>query len=180
MKKIVCSFVFVLSLALTSFAQDQVIFHNGTIMKAKIENLNASDGATIAFIVEGETLVTEMSKIAIKDVIFASGRKQTITEKIEITRNGSKYPEAVVITKNPKEVLGLTRIGEVTGKTAFINYRTGANADRKAEDRIKVSTQEVGGVVALITEDKDYNVGNIHNKGLGSSQVRMVGVAYKY
>jgi len=169
-----------LCISLCALSQDQVIFHNGTIMKAKIENLNASDGATISFIVEGETLVTEMSKIAIKDVIFASGRKQTITQKIEITRNGSKYPEAVVITKNPKDVIGLTRIGEVVSKTAFINYRTGANADRKAEDRLKDGTQELGGVIALVTEDKDYNIGDTRKKGLGSSQVRMVGIAYKY
>jgi hypothetical protein len=180
MKKIILFFVVIFSISISSSAQDQIVFHNGTIMKSKIMDLNSSDGATISFIIAGETLVTEMSKIAIKDLIFASGRKQTITDKIEITRNGSKYPDAVVVTKNPKEILGLTRIGEVTAKTAFINYRTGANADRKAEDRIKVAAQEIGGVVVHVTEDKDYNVGNIHKKGLGSSQVRMIGVAYKY
>ena len=180
MKKIILSVLFLFSITATLFAQDQIIFHNGTIMKSKIVDLNSSDGSTISFIIEGETLVTEMSKIAIKDVIFASGRKQTITEKIEITKGGTKYSEAIVVTKNPKEVLGLTRIGEVTGKTAFINYRSGANADKKAQERIKEAAQEIGGVVVYVTEDKDYNVGKVLDKKLGSSQVRMIGIAYKY
>jgi|Laugresbdmm110sd_1035091.scaffolds.fasta_scaffold04783_3 hypothetical protein len=166
--------------ALNSFSQDEIILHNGSILKAKVTNLNASDGVTIAFIVEGETLTTELSKFAIKDIVFTSGRKQTITEKIIINQSGTKSPDKIIITRNPKEILGLTRIGEVQSKTAFINYRTGANADRKAEDRIKDAAHDMDGVVVLITEDKDYNVGNINKKKLGSAQVRMTGVAYKY
>lgn len=76
--------------ALNSFSQDEIILHNGSILKAKVTNLNASDGVTIAFIVEGETLTTELSKFAIKDIVFASGRKQTITEKIIINHKWNK------------------------------------------------------------------------------------------
>jgi hypothetical protein len=179
MKSKVLFIVFSL-VALISFSQDEIVLHNGSTMKAKVTNLNASDGVTVAFIVEGETLTTELSKFAIKDILFASGRKQTITEKININQGGTKSPDKIVITRNPKEILGLTRIGEVQSKTAFINYRTGANADRKAEDRIKDAAHDMDGVVVLITEDKDYNVGNINKKKLGSAQVRMTGIAYKY
>ena len=171
---------FIAMITMRAFSQDQIILHNGTILKAKVTNLNASNGVTIAFIVEGESLTTELSKFAIKDIIFSSGRKQSITEKIIINQGGTKYPDKIVITRDPNQVLGLTRIGEVQSKTAFINYRTGANADRKAEDRIKDAAHDMDGVVVLITEDKDYNVGNINKKKLGSSQVRMTGVAYKY
>ena len=52
--------------------------------------------------------------------------------------------------------------------------------DKKSEERLKEDCFNLGGVVVLVTEDKDYDVGNRLNKGLGSSQARMVGVAYKY
>lgn len=172
--------LFFFLIAFKSFSQDELILHNGSILKAKVTNLNSSDGATIAFVVEGETLTTELSKLAIKDIVFTSGRKQTITTKIEVTQNGTKSPDKIIITRNSKDILGLTRIGEVQSKTAFINYRTGANADRKAEDRIKDAAHTMDAVVVLITEDKDYSVGNVNKKKLGSAQVRMTGIGYKY
>jgi len=164
-----------LFLAISSYAQDMLTMHNGSTIEGKVLSI---DGSAITFVYKGEDLSQKISKIAINSVKFASGRKQVITEKINI--EGKDGFKNVILTKNPEDVEGLTRIGEVKGKTAFISYRTGANADKKSEERLKEDCFNLGGVVVLVTEDKDYDVGNRLNKGLGSSQARMVGVAYKY
>jgi len=174
MKKIILLLALVFGLNFAK-AQDAVLLHNGTTLEGKVSNV---DGAAITFTYKGEDVSTKISKIAINTITYASGRKQVITEKI--TLEGKDAFKNVILTRNPEEVEGLTRIGEVKGKTAFFSYRSGANADKKSEERLKEDCFNIGGVVVLVTEDKDYAVGKTYQKGLGSSQTRMVGVAYKY
>lgn len=174
MKKIILVVALVFGLNLAK-AQDSVLLHNGTTLDGKVNN---TDGSAITFTYKGEDVSTRVSKIAINTITFASGRKQVITEKILL--DGKDAFKNVILTKNPEDVEGLTRIGEVKGKTSFISYRSGAGADKKSEERLKEDCFKLGGVVVLVTEDKDYAVGKTYQKGLGSSQTRMVGVAYKY
>ena len=174
MKKIIL-LACVLFISIAVKAQDQVTLHNGSTIEGKVVN---TDGAVITFVYKGEEIAQRISKIAINSIKFSSGRKQVITEKINL--EGKDGFQKVILTKNPDDVEGLTRIGEVKGKTAFISYRSGANADKKSEERLKEDCYKLGGVVILVTEDKDYAVGKTYQKGLGSSQTRMVGVAYKY
>jgi len=156
-------------------AQDIIKLHNGSLVECKV---SSTDGSVVTFVYKGEELSQRISKIAINSIKFASGRNQVITEKIDLS--GEDAFQKVILTKNLDDVEGLTRIGEVKGKTAFISYRSGANADKKSEERLKADCLKLGGVVVLVTEDKDYEVGKTYQKGLGSSQTRMVGVAYKY
>lgn len=156
-------------------AQDILKLHNGSDIECKVSNM---DGSVVTFVYKGEDLSQKMSKIAINSIKFASGRNQIITEKIDLS--GEDAFQSVILTKNLDDVEGLTRIGEVKGKTAFISYRSGANADKKSEERLKADCLKLGGVVVLVTEDKDYEIGRTYQKGLGSSQTRMVGIAYKY
>ena len=156
-------------------AQDILKLHNGSDIECKVSNM---DGSVVTFVYKGEDLSQKMSKIAINSIKFASGRNQIITEKIDLS--GEDAFHSVILTKNLDDVEGLTRIGEVKGKTAFISYRSGANADKKSEERLKADCLKLGGVVVLVTEDKDYEIGRTYQKGLGSSQTRMVGIAYKY
>jgi hypothetical protein len=162
-------------LALSVNAQDVLKLHNGSTIDCKVKS---TDGSIITFVYTGEELIQKISKIAINSIKFASGRTQVITEKIDLS--GEDAFQNGILTKNLDDVEGLTRIGEVKGKTAFISYRSGANADKKSEERLKQDCLKIGGVVVLVTEDKDYAVGKTYEKGLGSSQTRMVGVAYKY
>ncbi|CAN1526341.1 hypothetical protein MCEGE10_01246 [Flavobacteriaceae bacterium] len=161
--------------ALNGNAQDILKLHSGSTIECKVSN---TDGSLVTFVYKGEDLTQKISKIAINSIKFASGRNQIITEKIDLS--GEDAFQRVILTKNLDDVEGLTRIGEVKGKTAFISYRSGANADKKSEERLKEDCYKLGGVVVLVTEDKDYAVGKTYQKGLGSSQTRMVGVAYKY
>lgn len=156
-------------------AQDIIKLHNGSLIECKV---TSTDGSVVTFIYKGEDLSQRITKIAINSIKFASGRSQVITEKIDLS--GEDAFQSVILTKNLDDVEGLTRIGEVKGKTAFISYRSGANADKKSEDRLKADCLKLGGVVVLVTEDKDYEIGKTYQKGLGSSQTRMVGIAYKY
>jgi hypothetical protein len=162
-------------LVLNLSAQDILKLHNGSDIECKVSNM---DGSVVTFVYKGEDLSQKISKIAINSIKFASGRNQIITEKIDLS--GEDAFQSVILTKNLDDVEGLTRIGEVKGKTAFISYRSGANADKKSEERLKADCLKLGGVVVLVTEDKDYEIGRTYQKGLGSSQTRMVGIAYKY
>jgi hypothetical protein len=161
--------------ALNVNAQDIIKLHNGQQVECKV---SSTDGSVVTFVYKGEEISQKFSKIAINSIKFASGRTQVITEKIDLS--GEDAFQKVILTKNMDDVEGLTRIGEVKGKTAFISYRSGANADKKSEERLKADCLKLGGVVVLVTEDKDYEIGKTYQKGLGSSQTRMVGVAYKY
>ena len=174
MKKIILLVTLVCGLNFAT-AQDVVSLHNGTTLDGKV---SGTEGQSITFTYKGEDVSTKISKIAINSITYASGRKQVVTEKINL--EGKDAFQKVILTKNAEDVEGLTRIGEVKGKTAFISYRTGANADKKSEERLKEDCYKLGGVVVYVTEDKDYAVGKTYQKGLGSSQTRMVGVAYKY
>ncbi len=173
MKNFVLSFLFFIALSVN--AQDLLKLHNGTVIDCKV---TSTDGSVITFVYKGEELTQKISKIAINSIKFSSGRSQIITEKIDLS--GEDAFLKVILTKNLDDVEGLTRIGEVKGKTAFISYRSGASADKKSEDRLKEDCLKAGGVVVLVTEDKDYAVGKTYQKGLGSSQTRMVGIAFKY
>ena len=165
----------IMLVALNLSAQDILKLHNGEQVECKVIS---TDGSVVTFVYKGEEISQKFSKIAINSIKFASGRTQVITEKIDLS--GEDAFQKVILTKNIDDVEGLTRIGEVKGKTAFISYRSGANADKKSEERLKEDCYKLGGVVVLVTEDKDYAVGKTYQKGLGSSQTRMVGVAYKY
>jgi len=174
MKKIIL-LAFAFCVCISVNAQDLLILHNGSSIEGKVLS---TDGSVLTFVYKGEELAQKISKIAVNSIKFSSGRKQQITEKINL--DGKDAFQKVILTKNLDDVEGLTRIGEVKGKTAFISYRSGANADKKSEERLKEDCYNLGGVVVLVTEDKDYAVGKTYQKGLGSSQTRMVGVAYKY
>ena len=78
------------------------------------------------------------------------------------------------------EVAGLTKVNEVKGKTAMINYRTAAGSSAKAEKDLKQKAAEEGCPFVLMTSDKDADLSGNNGRGLGGTQSMKSGVAYKY
>ena len=92
--------------------------------------------------------------------------------------NGEDDWEKVIILEDKSCTAGLTKGGEIRGKTAFINLQTGNSGDKKAEKKIKMAAAAMGCPFVYLTSDKSA-VGSNSND-IGGSQNIKTGVAYKY
>lgn len=161
--------------SLAAVAQNDVITkHDGT----KIEGTVLSrDEFTITFKYAGEDAENVISQYAIAHIKYGkSGREEDISPKIEIA--GPKDYEKVIVLEDKSMTAGLKRVGEVRGKTSFINMRTSNGSDKKALEKMKKEAAEMGcQFVLFVSENK--SVGASSNK-LGGTQVAKNGVGYKY
>jgi len=170
--------VFVMALMLSSmaiFAQADVIKkHNGETIKGSVLRV---EEFTVVFTYEGETAENSLSKLAVEKITFGkSGRVQNVTEKVNV--RGEDDWEKVQVVEEKTYIAGLTKVGEIRGKTAFINVQTGNTGDKKALKKLKMAAAEMKCPFILITSEKT-TVGSNSN-GLGGSQSIKTGIAYKY
>ncbi len=174
MKKFILSLV-LFSVSLATYAQNDIITkHNGE----KIEgNVVRVDEFTITFKYANEDAENVISKYAVASVKHGkSGREENITQKIEI--NSPKEADKVIILEDNSYTAGLTRAGEIRGKTSFINMRSFSGGDKKAMEKLKKEAAEMGCQFVLITSEKSA-VGSSSNQ-LGGTQSVKTGIAYKY
>ena len=170
MKKIITVLVLTLS-ALFSFAQtaDKMKKHSGETLDVKVIKVNEE---TISYKYPGEDAEQTIGKCAVASITYgSSGRKEEITEKIEISDKGDW--EKVQIITTISQVVGLKKGEEVKGKTAgLISYNTAGSADKKATKRLKEAAAELGAPFILLTSDK--------SDGFGVKQSMKKGVTYNY
>ena len=170
MKKIITVLVLTLS-ALFSFAQtaDKMKKHSGETLDVKVIKVNEE---TISYKYPGEDAEQTIGKFAVASITYgSSGRKEEITEKIEISDKGDW--EKVQIITTISQVVGLKKGEEVKGKTAgLISYNTAGSADKKATKRLKEAAAELGAPFILLTSDK--------SDGFGVKQSMKKGVTYNY
>ena len=160
------------------FAQsDKIYLHNGKILDVVIEK---SEQYTINFKYVNEDAEQIIGKLAIEKIVYGkSGRVEEITKKVVV--NGESDWEKVQILYDKAQTTGLTEGVEVKGKTAFINYNSGAGADRKAEERLKKAAAATGCPFILIISDKEsISAGAYGSQGLGSKQSIKKGITFKY
>ena len=170
MKKIITVLVLTLS-TLFSFAQtvDKMKKHSGETLDVKVIKVNEE---TISYKYPGEDAEQTIGKFAVASITYgSSGRKEEITEKIEISDKGDW--EKVQIITTISQVVGLKKGEEVKGKTAgLISYNTAGSADKKATKRLKEAAAELGAPFILLTSDK--------SDGFGVKQSMKKGVTYNY
>ena len=170
MKKIITVLVLTLS-ALFSFAQtaDKMKKHSGETLDVKVIKVNEE---TISYKYPGEDAEQTIGKFAVASITYgSSGRKEEITEKIEISDKGDWEKVQIITTIN--QVVGLKKGEEVKGKTAgLISYNTAGSADKKATKRLKEAAAELGAPFILLTSDK--------SDGFGVKQSMKKGVTYNY
>jgi hypothetical protein len=160
------------------FAQSDVIYlHNGQTINGKVSTIGET---MVSFSYENEDALQTVGKYAVEKIVYGkSGRVQHVTDKIVI--NGREDWEKVIILENREEIAGLTRKGEVKGKTAFINYRTGEGSDKTALKKLKMSAAENGCAFVNITTDKDIDrKGATGGADFGQLQSIKKGVGYSY
>ena len=159
---------------LVNAQNDKIFKHSGETVEGQVIRL---EEYTVVFVYEGETAENTIGKYAIEKIVYgSSGRVEEVTEKIDVT--GKDGWENVVILEDKSYIAGLSKGGEVRGKTGLINFQTGNSGDRKAEKKLKMDAAEMGCPFILLTADKT-TVGANSNM-LGGSQSIKKGVAYKY
>lgn len=163
-----------LMVAFVNAQNDKIFKHSGEEVEGKVIRL---EEYTVVFVYEGETAENTLGKYAIEKIVYgSSGRVEEVTEKIDIS--GKDGWENVVILEDKSYIAGLSKGGEVRGKTGLINFQTGNSGDKKAEKKLKMDAAELGCPFILLTADKT-TVGANSNM-LGGTQAIKKGVAYKY
>jgi len=170
MKSVIIAF-FLSLFGFTSMAQvaDKMKKHSGETLEVKVIKVGET---AVSYKYPGEDAEQTIGKYAIAEITYgASGRKETISEKIVVSEEGDW--EKVVIISDASEVVGLKKGEEVKGKTAgLISYNTAGSADKKATRRLMQAAAEMGAPFILMTSDK--------SDGFGVKQSMKKGITYSY
>ncbi|TDE15283.1 hypothetical protein [Dyadobacter psychrotolerans] len=146
MKNLLFAVAFLLTTS--AMSQDLITTHGGNNMQVKVLAVNEN---SISYTFPGETVTNTIGKAAVNKVKYASGREETISDKVDVS--GEEGWQHVIITNNPNEVIGLKRKGEVKGKAGgYWGMRTVKGADKKATERIKKDAIEMGAHVVFIQQ----------------------------
>ncbi len=166
-----------LCIASFSFAQaDKLYLHSGKTVDANV--VRVADYAIIYKYVNEDAEQT-ISKYCVEKIVYGkSGRTEDVTKKIVV--NSKDDWQNVVILEDKAAATGLTKVGDIRGKTSLINYRTAAGNDKKAEEKLKKEAAEQGSPFVLLTSDKDAGLQSGFSRGLGGTQSTKKGIAYKY
>lgn len=176
MKKIILLLAFTIS-ATSIFAQVDVITkHNGETVNGKVVRV---DEYTIIYKYDGEDSENAIGKYAVEKIVYGkSGRVEQVTEKIEVSKEEDW--EKVVMLEDKSYIAGLKKVGEIKGKTAFINMHTGNTGDSKADKKLKMEAAKLGCPFVFMTADKDINESGASGVSFGAVQAIRKGIAYKY
>jgi hypothetical protein len=170
MRKIL--FLMLILVSMTGMAQDVVKFHNGTEANGKV--LEVSD-QFIKFTYKGEDALNIISRNAISEVDFSSGRVQQMSPKIEV--NGPKDWEKVRVVYDKNEVLGLKSLGQIekhsSGTWSF--SITAGHFSEKTLKKIRKAAAERKGCIVLVLSEKSKS-GGFFSDGHAS----MTGEIYTY
>ena len=149
-------------------AQDKMKKHSGETLDVKVIRVNEF---TINFKYPGEDAEQTIGKLAVADITYSSGRKESMSDKIVI--NSKEDWEKVQIITDKSQIIGLKKGAEVRGKTSgLLSYNTAGSADKKATKRIKQDAAEQNAPFVLLVGDK--------NDGFGIKQAIKDGVVYSY
>jgi len=175
MKNVFLALFLLISVAALS-QTDKIYMHNGKTIEGSVMRVAKF---TIVFKYANEDAEQTVGKYAVEKIIYGkSSREEKITDKIAVFSKDDW--EKVVILIDKSEVAGLTKVDEVKGKTAMINYRTAAGSSAKAEKDLKQKAADMGCAFILMTSDKDADLSGRSGRGLGGTQSMKAGVAYKY
>lgn len=162
---------FVLSFSLS--AQDKLVKHAGEDLDVKVIRLTES---TVIFRHKGEDAEQVIGKAAVKEIVYSSGRKEVVSDKVEIA--SKEDWEKVQIFTNSEMVVGLKKGEEIRGKTSgLMGVHTAASADKKAMKKLQEAAAEQGAPFVLITTNNDARTAQ---GGFGSTQGLKKGFMYSY
>lgn len=156
---------------------DKLVKLSNEALLVNVVSVNERD---VSFTYPGEKVVNVLSKNQIKEIDFASGRVEKITEKVVIA--SEEDWQKVIVTTAESDVAGLVRKGEVrakaTGATALSNQ---ANIDARATEKLKREAARMGAHIILIQAQNTQrgSMGNMFQTAQAPTSLKQ-GVAYGY
>ena len=149
-------------------AQDKIYLHNGKTINGAVLKVGEY---TVIYSYEGEKSQEVISKYAVSKILHGgSNREEVITEKVII--NNEDDWEKVVILDDRTQIVGLTKVDEVSGT----KYAYGKKADRKAMERMKREAASLGCPFILMTLNHNTN----YSAMTTSTKAQRKGIGYKY
>jgi hypothetical protein len=162
---------FLLVISLPTIAQDTIRQHSGEQLVGKVI---ANKPYSIEFTYPGETSYNSIPKSLINAIVYASGRKEVISELVKV--NGEDGWKNVVITTNSEEVVGLVRVGEVRAKANnLVNLNSVTGVDAKANEKLQKEAAMSGAHVILMLQNSSKGV-----TYRSTAQSFKSGIAYRY
>ncbi|WP_340114388.1 hypothetical protein [Maribellus mangrovi] len=171
MKQIFALLVLTLSIS-TTYGQDKIVKLSGDTIKCKVKEITDNN---IKYIYEGEELLYNISKNAVKEIIFSSSRVQKFSKRVII--NGEEDWEKVIITFDKKDIDGLVECCEIVGKSSKGGVAS-VSGGKSAMKKMQKKAAENGAHIILIT-DGWHHEKNKPISGYGRG-VKLTGTAYKY
>jgi hypothetical protein len=166
---IIVSFTVFISIAQTNLT-DKIFKQSGEVLEIKI--LKITD-VSIIYKYPDKDLQESISKLAVEQIIYASGVKEKISDKLVI--NGKEDWEKVQIIEDKSQLEGLKKGSEIEGKTSAFNYRSADASGKKALERLKEKAAELHAPFIFLSVDHDtQNSGGFGAKGLKK------GILYTY
>lgn len=146
-------------------AQDKIIKRNGDTLKVKIVH---STPDMVEFTYPNEESLNSEYKNNLSKIIYSSGREENCAgEKKLAVVNGEKDWEKVEITSNPDDIKGLTKLGEVVGKSGWGGAYAQGLGDKNARKALKKNAAKLGASIVLLQDKPDH------------WGVKLIGIAYK-
>jgi hypothetical protein len=146
-------------------AQDKIIKRNGDTLNVKITKSTPDE---VEFTYPNEETVNSEYKNSLLKIIYASGREEKCSdEKNLAVITGEKDWEKVQITSNPDDVKGLTKVGEVVGKSGWGGTYAQGAGDKGARKDLQKNAAKLKASIVLLQEKAD------------TWGTKLVGVAYK-
>ena len=146
-------------------AQDKIIKRNGDTLKVKIVH---STPDMVEFTYPNEESINSEYKNNLSKIIYSSGREENCAgERKLAVVNGEKDWEKVEITSNPDDVKGLTKLGEVVGKSGWGGAYAQGLGDKNARKALKKNAAKLGASIVLLQDKPDH------------WGVKLIGIAYK-
>ncbi len=173
------AFLLALAVSISTWAfsqSDKLYLHNGKTVEGTVVR---NSEFTVIYKYVNEDAEQTISKYAVDKIIYGkSGRTETVSPKINI--NSEDDWANVMILEDNAASAGLTKIGEIRGKTSLINYRTAAGSDKKAEEKLKKEAAKQGCQFVILTSDKDAGLQSNGSRNWGGVQSIKKGIGYKY
>ncbi|MCX8492376.1 MAG: hypothetical protein ORN54_15065 [Cyclobacteriaceae bacterium] len=160
-----------LLLASIVYSQDFIITHKGESIKCNVTELTET---AIKYKYEGEQVVNSISKNAVGEIKFASGRVQKITDKVNV--NSEADWERVQITQSEDDVEGLVRKKELLAKAnAGTAFSKSTKVEQRAIDKLKKEAAANGCHIILLSKSSDRT-----NWSGQHVSTKVSGIAYSY
>ena len=157
----------------SSFAQDEITLHNGTVAKGKVVE---NEPSFIKFVYAGEDVTSTLGKVAIEKIKYQSGRVEECSQKV-IIDDPDKDFEKVMILREKDECTGLVRIQEFTEKSggAWSLGVTAGKYEQKTIKKLQKKAASLGGCAILITSQASKGAGFFR-----APDAKTSAVVYKY